>query len=336
MKPKIERKQIEQKKVYSYAFWLSISIALIGSFLLYYIGSRVVDVIYQSQLYSLATNIISSILFSIVFSYFSNKEFLNLLAEDLNLKTNVISRDVSEIIQKQNTKHIPSHVYHPTKSIDPDFNKKLSNDLSNSSFYFFYGISAKYVPIRIKYTKHHLSFARVIIFNPLDEYSINLRATDRMRNPKYSNKKISVLQEEIKQEIYSCIIALYDIKNICPIEIAYTSGTSVIRTEIFDHALYISMYHTDDAYSQAFPETYRYNSESIMFNIYIMDFARQFEICKEKYRFDNKMVVSDLKDHLQKIGMQDITDDNLERLRKNNESFSEKFVQESLISKAHE
>lgn len=320
-----------QNKIYQYAFWLSISIAVIGAIILYLSASKF-DQEVKEQMFSVASNLLSSVIFAIVFSFLANKEFVHLIKDKIVGVGDEIAIKLLEDNKKQNTKHIPNNSYFPTKNVDTIFNRDLSLDLKDSTYYFFKGVSAKYVPIRIRYTRNNLSEVKVLIMNPQDNYSINLRAKDRHRNPKYSGKSIEDLIKGVRKEIYSCIVSLFDARHNCPIEIAYENGTAVTRLEIFDSSMYLALYHTSDASTQAFPETFRYTKNSVQFNLHRLDCFRQFNICQNKIKFESTSDTNVLLNHLREIGMSNPTLTDIDRIRTENEEFAIKFVNTSQIN----
>ena len=328
MKNEVIAKQ--QNKIYEYAFLLSIVISIVSILILYYFSMNTENIV-SIQLQSIANGLVSATIFAVLFSYLANKELVKLLKLEIENMGDNISIKLLSNIKTQNKYHIPNFSYSPTKDIDSKFNKDLSLDIRQSTFYLFKGVSAKYVPIRIRHTLNHLSQVKVIILNPNNSFSINMRAKDRYLNPKYSKKTIEELMNEIKLEIYSCVIALFDARYHCPIEIAYDNGTSVTRLEIFDTALYLALYHTTDASTQSFPETFRYKKESIQYNLHRLDSFREFDVSSRKVKFDNTTTQKELEEHLKGMGMSNVNPETINKIREKNDKFSKKFVKDSLI-----
>lgn len=318
-----------QQTVYAYAFWIALSASVILVFCLYYFGRGTAQ---QDQIFSIAASLAASILFAIVFTLLVNREFANLIRRLMREEGHLISCSVIEEINSHYKLYVPSDIYLPTIGIDPSFNADLTADLKESSFYLFKGISAKYVPARLMYSDHHLSILKVLILDPRDAPSVSLRAKDRAHNPLYPGQTMNERRVGLERELYMGIIALFDCKHICPIEIAYGQGTSVIRLEVFDRALYLSLYHSSKAALSAFPETIRYTRDSMLYDIYRIDSFRTFDISEERIRFDSTTSEKTLLEHLELMGMKNASHEELEKYRQEFRTFAASFAQKSRIN----
>jgi len=238
-------------------------------------------------------------------------------------------------LHSQHKPYIPSNLYISTPNVDLSFNKDLSLDLKKSTFYLFKGVSAKYVPIRIRHTNtDRLAYVKVIILDPNSDSALTLRAKDRQKNPKYQGKHLDTLKNEIKDEIYRCIVDLFDSRHKCKIEICFVEETSVFRLEVFEESLYLSIYHSPDETSNAYPETFRYNKDSIFYHVFNIDSFRIInDISVDKVVFENRSTETVLHSALTSCGMTNITTKKLKNIRTKNNLFSQKFVFESQIEK---
>ena len=235
----------------------------------------------------------------------------------------------SSIADERYLMHDADVVYRGTIGVDREFNAHLTRDLNTSTFYLFRGISAKYVPARIMHSRNSLSVLKVLILDPRDKRSISLRASDRSKNPKYADAIVEHLALDIREEIFMSIIALFDCRYRCPVEIAYSRGTSVNRLEIFDGALYMSMYHAESA--SGYPETVRYKKDTALYQLHRLDSFRQCEVAETKVLFNSQTPKSDFIKHLKKLGMSIVDESIIEEYRNHYKAFSTRFVQESKI-----
>jgi hypothetical protein len=286
---------------------------------------------FKDQLYSIAASLIASTIFAWVFNFFANKEFVRLIKEEISDEGCIIASNVIDEISHFYSSYIPSSVYMPTSGVDIDFNRDLEKDLRESNVYLFQGVSAKYVSARVKHSNHNISVLKTIILNPLDIRSISIRANDRLKNPKYRDQ--SNVSDEIKNEIYMSVIALFDCRMTCTVEIAYCLGTSVARLEIFDEALYVSLYHTDKAQLREFPETLRYSKKSMQYNLHRMDSFREFDVAERKVTFDRETKEDELVKHLKEIGMNPVNAHIIMKYRERHKAFSDKFIADSMMGR---
>jgi hypothetical protein len=320
-----------QQKIYRYAFWLALCVTLLVAFILLYFGYRV-ESPYKEQFYSISTNLLSSIIFAIIFTFLANKELLNLLKDEINESRTLIVESVVNDVNHHFAAYNPSGTYLPTAGIDTVFNADITSDLKVSAFYFFRGVSAKYVAVRAISSSRSLGILKVMILDPKDNRSITLRARDRSLNPKYSNKSMNELIEGIRHELYMSIVSLYDCRYLAPVEIAYGVGTSVLRLEIFDEAMYMSLYHTSKSVPLNFPETIRYKKQSVLYDMFRMDSFREFELSENRIKFDNSTNESVLLNHLADMGMSNVSIAAVNDFRDEYAKFSDDFIRKSKIN----
>ena len=126
---------------------------------------------------------------------------------------------------------------------------------------FFRGTSAKYVPARLRNSNHHLDSTQVISLDPADAAAIEARTRDRRRRPGFENQAIADVQEAIRGEILLALVVLFDCRDLCDIEIGFLATTSPVRIEIFDNAIYTSIYRSPESLRNTHPETARFSKE---------------------------------------------------------------------------
>src|SRR5262249_24000421 len=149
---------------------------------------------------------------------------------------------------------LPTAQYGATRDFDHRFNNDLTHDLCHSRFYFFRGTSAKYVPARLRQCDHHLEVAQVMLLDPRDESTIAARAADRRKRPEYGGKSLEGIAREIREEILVAVVALFDCRDICDIELGFSTTTSPVRIEVFDDAIYTSLYRSPESQRNTHPE----------------------------------------------------------------------------------
>lgn len=181
------------------------------------------------------------------------------------------------------TEYAPTTTYPGTRAFDPGFNGDLMEDLAESNSYIFRGISAKYVPGRVRMRGPGLDLVRVLTLDPEAGEAIRLRALDRAHNPKYAGKSPAALQAELEHEIAVALVSLFDCRHLCAIDIGCVASTAVDRVELFDDALYVSLYHGPRA--EGFPETMRYARGSVAYGQHRLNCVREFELARRRILF---------------------------------------------------
>ena len=231
------------------------------------------------------------------------------LEDNSSEKIEDIKGALSKQILSEMSIHTPDKIYDSSQSALKSFNYDLTIDVCNSSFYYFRGTGAKYIPVRLLYTHNSLAQIRIVMLDPRSQDAIELRARDRARNPAYANKTIAQLVAELRDEIYMTVIGLFDCGNICPIDIIYdATGTSVYRLEIFDQHTYISFYQTSESFKSTFPETVRYRKESLHHNMYKIEIQRLVSVANNIFAINKQSKETALRDHLASIKCE--SDDN--------------------------
>lgn len=214
-------------------------------------------------------------------------------AETLELKQSLEGWVPTQLhLPRSPRRYAPTNTYKGTPKFDPAFNHGLMRDLACSRSYIFRGISAKYVPGRVKLRGPGLDVVRVMLLDLNADEAIRLRALDRSHNPKYAGKNPDELQAELRHEIVVSLVSLFEVRNICTVDVACIATTAVDRVELFDDALYVSLYHGPR--SDGFPETLRYSSDSVAYGQHRLDCARVFDLTERRFQFRAEHAISDL------------------------------------------
>jgi hypothetical protein len=282
----------------AYALALAYAVAIIIGILLT-IQDR--DLTKTQVLSAVGLNIISSVIFAIIFVTLSSRAQGRDLKEDLGELFNEHADRLLDRISEGNRTYYPSVQYPPSKDFNEIFNRDLTNSLEGSNYYFFRGPSPRYLPARISAAKRGPSRVHVAMLDPTSTKALTRRAADRRQRPGFREKTIDELVCELREELLMSIVALFDCRNKCPIQIIYTLDTAVTRAEISDDSLYISWYHSPTSPGTIFPETLRFPAGSVLYETLKLDIARQFEIFHGGMTFDSSHSDGDLIAHLQKL-----------------------------------
>ena len=317
---------MKDQKKYEYSFYLGVCLTLLIAAILYSVGIIFPNLNKElvRVLANISINITSAIIVAIIFAQLANREFKKLIEEQLQSFKIEASKEASEFIKKHEYLHPPIMSFNAAMKPNPLFNEVLDEDVCSSTFYFFKGVSGKYLPIRLKDNRHKLHRVQVLILDPTDEESLLLRAKDKYNTPPYIGMSIPEIKEEIKKEIYFCLVNIFDCRHICQIDIAFQEGTAVYRIELFDDSLYLSSYLTKDSIGMLFPESFKYAKSSLHYHIYKEECLRQFQVSKNKISFQNSSTENDLLNSLNKLGLI-LKSDQIDSIRKEYKSFEKKF-----------
>src|SRR5690348_861065 len=212
-----------QRRPYRYALALVLACASLFSLMLLSVDHTISA---RDKLTQIGTGLAASIIFAVVYTILANREYSELIRLEIRGQLDNHLNEVLHHVKQLNQLFLPTDQYPATREHDLRFNKDLTRDLCDSTFYFFRGTSAKYVPARLRACDHHLEEAQIVLLNPLDDPAIEARARDRRRRPEYQGKTLGEIAAEIRDEIFIALVALFDCRDQCEIEIGFSSATS--------------------------------------------------------------------------------------------------------------
>jgi hypothetical protein len=288
-----------RRRPYRYALALVlVSGSLIALILLY--ADRSTSL--KDKLAQIGAGLAASIIFAVIYTIFANREYAELIRAEIADQLAGQLNDILHHIKQLNQLFLPTDQYPASKDFDPRFNRDLTRDMCQSAFYFFRGTSAKYVPARLRISDHHLEVAQVILLDPQDDTTIEARAMDRRRRPGYEGKTLVEIEDETRGEILLALIALFDCRDQCDIEIGFSSITSPVRIEVFDNAIYTSLYRSTESQRNTHPETARFGRDSQTYQIFRDECRRQLQLASSRKRFTTRETDADLCEFVSSLG----------------------------------
>ncbi|MEO3862424.1 hypothetical protein [Acrocarpospora sp. B8E8] len=304
----------ERRKLEVYAFWL----ALVACFSVGIALTLFDDDLRQSAvLSSIGLNLIASVIFAVVFSWLSGNVQQRILLENVRAEqarslaaqesaTQSMLAKVSELSTELFVKlagyegrFMPQATYDASDDPVVAFNKDISRSLEQSSSYAFRGTSAKFVPIRLKKApRGSLRSVKIIMLDPRSRPVLNARAAERMEQKNSNNGSIDAMIEDIKEEIFMSVIALYDCRLFCSPEIVFVQETTATRIELFDDAIYLSWYQGPESTTKRFPETLKFGRDTFLFRVFAQDFHRRHSLEDSVLRLTRETTESELMQQL--------------------------------------
>ena len=274
--------RLMQRRPYRYALALVLACASLVALILLY-ADRSISI--KDKATQVGAGLAASIIFAVTYTIFANREYAELIrleiADQLADHLNNILHHIKQLDQL----FLPTDQYPATREFSSRFNRDLTRDLCSSSFYFFRGTSAKYVPARLRAADHHLEVCQVILLDPRDNATIEARAVDRRRRPESEGKTLAEIEEEMRGEILLALVALFDCRDQCDIEVGFSASTSPVRIEVFDNAIYTSLYRSPDSERNTHPETARFSKDSQTYLIFRDECRRQLQLASSRKRF---------------------------------------------------
>ena len=311
------------RRPYRYAIALVLACVAVIALALLFLDKSVST---QDKLTQIGSGLAASIIFALIYTVLANREYAELIQAEI---ASQLSDHVTKILNQMgqlNQLFLPTDQYPPTREFDVRFNRDLTRDLCASSFYFFRGTSAKYLPGRLRTSDHGLNEVQVVSVDPRNEGAVNARASDRRKRTEYEGKKLPDIAQEIKDEILSSVVALFDCRDICSIDLGFVANTSPVRMEIFDNAIYISLYRVLEPLRTMHPATARFGKESQTYQIFRDECRRQLDISSLRTRFKSSDTDSELLEYLSSLGYREVDAAVLDMLRAAHHEFIAPFT----------
>lgn len=183
-------------------------------------------------------------------------------------------------------RYLPGRVYSATGQPSKDFNEDLTTDLKSSTSYVFRGGTGRYIPLRLAQLINLPTRISIGLINPADSSVVTQRALDRISQRGLNRSELNDVYTEILEQIQMCIVGVFDFRHSCEITLSFGEDTSAFRYEIFDAAAYVSLYHSWEK-SYSFPETLRFDKDSVFYRSFKLDCERHFRMCPQAIRFSS-------------------------------------------------
>jgi hypothetical protein len=312
-----------QRRPYRYALALVLACASLIALILLY-ADRSVTV--KDKFTQIGAGLAASIIFAVTYTVLANREYAELIRAEIADQLTDHLNDILRQIKQLNQVFLPTDQYPATKDFDPRFNRDLTRDMCRSSFYFFRGTSAKYIPARLRECDHHLELTQVVLLDPRDSTTIEARATDRRRRPEYDGKTIADIEGEIRAEILMAFVALFDCRDMCDIEVGFSISTSPVRIEVFDDAIYTSIYRSLESQRNTHPETARFSRDSQTYQIFRDECRRQMQLAALRRRFTPRDSDRELCEFISLLGFAEVGPEKLAEQRMIYKSFIAPFA----------
>jgi len=288
-----------RRRPYRYALALVLACASLIALILLYTDRSIAA---KDKLTQIGAGLAASIIFAVIYTIFANREYTEMIRAEIADQLADHLNDILRQIRQLNQLFLPTDQYPATKGFDQRFNRDLTRDMCRSTFYFFRGTSAKYVPARLRLCDHHLDVAQVMLLDPRADGTIEARAMDRRRRPEYDGKNLGEIKEEIKGEILLALIALFDCRDQCDIEVGFSATTSPVRIEVFDDAIYTSLYRSAESERNTHPETARFGRDSQPYQIFRDECRRQLQLATSRRRFTTRDTDVDILEFVSSLG----------------------------------
>lgn len=310
------------RRPYRYALALVLAFATILALILLYVDRAVA---LSDKLTQIGAGLAASIIFAIIYTVLANREYAELIRAEIARQLADHMATILREMNQLNQLFLPTDQYPATRYFDARFNRAITYDLCHSATYFFRGTSAKYIPARLSQCEHHIDLTQVILLDPRDPVAIEARASDRRSRPEHEGKALAKIADEMRSEILLALIALFDCREHCEIEVGLSNITSPVRIEVFDEAMYTSFYRATESRRNTHPETARFSKESQIYQMFKDECRRQIQLAALRKRFTPRDNDNDLIDYLGQLGYSQVNEAALNEQRREYQTFITPF-----------
>lgn len=241
---------------------------------------------------TIGLNLIASVVFAVIFSVTSSRVQERIQADSMAERHETLSRRLVQTISDINSLYMPVSRFTDGTEFDYEFNRELTRSLESSTSYSFRGTSSRFIPIRLRQGSHLPDRVRVIMLDVKSEKAVIRGASDRKL---YISKSLGELAQELIDETLMSLVALFDCRYLCPIEIAFNAASGVTRVELFDDSVYVCIRRYGTARAQSpFPGYLQFRSDSFIWTYQRLELLRRMEIAERVVLFDSRRADSEL------------------------------------------
>ena len=304
---------------------LLLAIVAFGATALLWVATLVHSATWKEFLNAVATGLLVSAAFGIAQALITSR-----VASEL-LRASVVE-EVSHSLAQSNNAYFPSNEFPASKAPDPLFNSRLTQDLENSSVFWFRGLSGRYAAARLTFNRNVSLQAHLILPDPRVQGTIDGRIAYAVRNQIYPDLTVDGIREKTRHDIATGIAGLFEACRKCAImELILTPMPLLDRYEIFRDAIWVTLY-SDPGQGVKFPRTLRFPSSSVMYRMQEADCLQTRSHPNARIiQFPRNIADADVFSFFEEVAGETITAEEYEELRKEFLAFADEFGRASGI-----
>lgn len=244
---------------------LLIAIAISGALIYFAVKSTGVE---KEVLIAISTSLVASTVFAFLQTMLTGLRYEALVAQSISDSIESATRRVLEQTSSLQREFVPSVVYAASAIPDPKFNRDLTNDLRSTERYFFRGVTGRYAVARLHLADTVFDEVHILVAHPLDRRSTDARVT-HIASYVETNTNYQDIQTRLTDEIFETIVGARLASVKCRrLTLHFLKEPQVDRVELFDTALYLTLYSDAAERGAKFPRTLRFGMASSLYKIY--------------------------------------------------------------------
>lgn len=182
------------------------------------------------------------------------------------LRTSIVN-EVAASLSQSNQAFFPTHDFPASPDPDPAFNVLLTQDLQDSSMYWFRGLTSRYSAARLAMNQSASLQARLILPDPQVHNTLDGRVDYADRQGLYPHRTREEIKESIYRDFKLGIVGLYVARHrAASVELILTPMPLLDRYEIFRNSIWVTLF-SDKGPGMKFPRTLRYTDSSVLYRL---------------------------------------------------------------------
>ena len=306
---------------------LLLAVVALGATVLLWAATLVRSGTWKEFLNAVATGLLVSAAFGIAQALITSRVSTEMLRAS-------VVEEVSRSLAESNNAFFPANEFPASTSPDPLFNALLTQDLENSSTFWFRGLSGRYAAARLSFNQNVSLQAHLILPDPKTPGTFEGRVDYAFRNKIYPELDLNGIRSKIKRDIAMGMIGFFDACRKCAItELILTPMPLLDRYEIFRDAIWVTLY-SSPGQGTKFPRTLRFSATSVMYLMQQADCLQtRSHPSARLIQFPRFMTSTDMLELFTDITGDKITQDEYDRLLVDFRTFADDFARAAGIGR---
>jgi hypothetical protein len=276
---------------------------------------------------AIGLNLIASVVFGVVFSLVAGRVQTPAIEDNMKEGFAQLSHDLHGSLVVTNRLFLPNAAYppedpSPSRSFGSAYNLDLTNSMRQTSTFMSYTLSGRQLGVRLLQAPRPPQRVKLALLDPTNRGAIISNTTANIPGD-IARRSPEEMISSYQSVFFQSLVALFDCRVFCPIEIVYHNDVLDYRYVLLDDAVYLTWYKGPMSEGRETPESYRFASDAFVFKTLRSVLTRRFHTAGTMLSFradDNDGVIVD---HLSSLRGASVTPNEIRNLRKEYKAYSQ-------------
>ena len=300
---------------------LLLSVVALGATALLWAATNLHSATWKEFLNAVATGLLVSATFGIAQALITSRVSAELLRAS-------VVEEVNRSLAQSNNAYFPSNEFPASSTPDMLYNSRLTQDLENSSTFWFRGFSGRHTGARLA-LNHKVSLqVHIILPDPRMPGTMEGRIDYAIRNELYPGLTVERIRDVVRHDIALGLVGLFGACHRCALmELILTPMPMLDRYEIFRDAIWVTLY-SDPGQGMKFPRALRFPASSVMYLMQQADCLQTRNHPSSRLiQFPRSLADADMLRMFEDITGESLTKAQLDKLTSDFGKFAERFAQ---------